>query len=73
MTPAVTPAVIGFIPIGVAILDGAAVVGDDLHVMARTPPTANDPKRTSALVLYRSTRGGAPTEERFVVPDGSPA
>lgn len=68
-TPA--PTVIGSIPIGVQLLEGAAVVGDDLYVMARTPPTA-DPKRTSSLVLYRSTSGGAPTEERFVAPDASP-
>jgi len=70
---AATPTVIGAIPIGVQLLDGAAVVGDHVHVIARTPPTGDDPKRTSSLVLYRSTGGGAPTEERFLVPDASPA
>lgn len=66
------PTVIAAIPIGVQLLDGAAVVGDDVYVLARTPATAGDPERTSALVLYRAARGGAPTEERFVVPDASP-
>lgn len=63
---------IAAIPIGVQLLEGVAVIGDAVHVLARTPPTADDPKRTSALVLYRSARGAAPAEERFVVPDASP-